>query len=126
MIKENFRDKRYGDSLVKCMDKELRVDKFRTAVMLALEAKRQDEKELFPREYVEKDVDIWARALRGRAGGETAMLEVCVTRSDRHLKECLRQFERREGGNFAKLALQRSENLVVSSSISLSKSRDSD
>ena len=81
--------------------------------MLALEAKRQEEKEMFPREYVDKDVDTGIRALRGRGAGETAMLEICVTRSDRHLKECLRQFERREGGNFAKLALQRSENLVV-------------
>ncbi|KAF2675301.1 Annexin [Microthyrium microscopicum] len=111
-IKENFRDKRYGDSLVKCMDKELRVDKFRTAIMWALEARRQDEKESFPREYVEKDVDTWVRALKGRSGGESAMLQICVQRSERHLKECLRLFERREGGNFAKIALQRSENLV--------------
>jgi len=90
MIKENFRDKRYSDSLVRCMDKELRVDKFRTAAMQALEANRQEENEIFPPEYIEKDVDTWIRALKGKSGGETAMLEICVTRSDAHLKKCLR------------------------------------
>lgn len=31
-IKESFKDKRYSDSLTKCMEKELKMDKFRTAV----------------------------------------------------------------------------------------------
>jgi hypothetical protein len=113
LIKGSFRDKRYGDSLVRCMDKELPADKFRSAILMALDEKRQEENDGWPKEYVEEDVDTWARALRRREGGETAMLEICVGRSERHLRECLRVFERREGGNFAKLALERSGNLVV-------------
>jgi hypothetical protein len=113
LIKENFRDKRYGDSLVRCMDKELPANKFRTAILLALEEKRQPEKEVWGREDVEKDAEVWARSLRRREGGESAMLEICVMRSDRHLRECMRAFEKREGGNFAKQALDRSGNLVV-------------
>jgi len=112
LIKENFHDKRYGDSLVRCMDKELRADKFRSAVLMALGEKRQAENDIWPREYVEEDVDIWAKSLKRREGGESAMLEICVMRSERHLRECLRLFEKREGGNFARLALERSGNLV--------------
>ena len=113
LIKGSFRDKRYGDSLVRCMDKELRADKFRSAILMALEEKRQEENDVWPKEYVDQDVDTWARSLRRREGGETALLEICVGRSERHLRECLKVYERREGGNFAKLALERSGNLVV-------------
>jgi len=112
LIKESFKDKRYGNSLEKCMDKELRKDKFRSAILMALEEKRQEESDVWPKEYVKKDVDIWARSLHSKEGGESAMLEVCVTRSDRHLRECLRVFERQEGINFAKEVLKRSSNLV--------------
>jgi hypothetical protein len=114
LIKNSFKDKRYADSLSRCMDKELRADKFRSAVLMALQEDRQEENDVWPREYIEKDADTWARSLRRREGGESAMLEICVMRSDRHLRECLRMFEKREGGNFAKLALERSGNLVVS------------
>jgi hypothetical protein len=114
MIKESFKDKRYANSLEKCMDKELRKDKFRTAVLMALEENRQDESDVWPKEYVQRDVDTWAKSLRTREGGETAMLEICVRRSDKHLRECLRLFEKQEGFNFAKEVLKRSSNLVVS------------
>jgi hypothetical protein len=112
MIKEGFRDKRYGDDLERCMEKELRADKFRSAVLMALDEKRQEENDVWPRSEVEKDVDVWAKSIR-RGGGESAMLEICIQRSDRHLRECLRLYEKREGGNFAKLILDRSQNLVV-------------
>jgi hypothetical protein len=113
LIKENFRDKRYGDSLVRCMDKELPANKFRTAILMALEEDRQPEKEVWGRDRVEKDAEVWARSLRRREGGESAMLEICVMRSDRHLRECMRVFDKREGSNFAKQALEHSGNLVV-------------
>jgi hypothetical protein len=114
LIKEGFKDKRYGNSLERCMDKELRRDKFRTAILMVLDERRQEENDVWPKEYVQRDVDTWAKALRNKDGGETAMLEVCVCRSDRHLRECLRHFERQEGINFAKEVLKRSSNLVVS------------
>lgn len=65
-IKAAFKDKRYSDSLTKCMDKELKADKFRKAVMLALEGERQEESDVWGREYVEKDVETLYRALRRR------------------------------------------------------------
>lgn len=48
-IKQAFRDKKYDDSLVRCMDRELKADKFRMAVLLALEERRQEGKyRVFP------------------------------------------------------------------------------
>ena len=113
-IKDAFKDKRYGDSLVKCMDKELKADKFRKAVLMALEAERQEESDVWPVEYRNRDVDTLYRALKAREGGESAMLGVVVMRSDGHLREVLRTYERKCGGNFARDALRKSNNLVVS------------
>ncbi|KAF2089876.1 Annexin, partial [Saccharata proteae CBS 121410] len=111
-IKDAFRDKRYGDSLTRCAEKELRADKFRTAVLMVLEGDRQEEEEVWPAEYRERDVDALARAVGRREGGESEILRICVGRSDAHLRECLRLYERRYGGNFAREALRKSGNLV--------------
>ncbi|KAF2420991.1 Annexin [Tothia fuscella] len=111
-IKDSFKDKRYSDDLVRCMDKELKADKFRTAVLLALEEKRQEENDIWPMEYRNRDVDALYSALRRRDGGETAILDIVVTRSDAHLRECLRTYDRKYNGNFAKDALRKSNNLV--------------
>ncbi|OCK76930.1 Annexin [Lepidopterella palustris CBS 459.81] len=111
-IKAEFKDKRYSDSLVRCMDKELKADKFRKAVLMALEAERQEESDVWPVEYRNKDVDTLYRALKAREGGESAMLGVVVMRSDAHLREVLRTYERKYGGNFARDALRKSNNLV--------------
>lgn len=116
-IKDAFKDKRYGDSLTKCMDKELKADKFRKAVLMALEGERQEESDVWPTEYRNRDVDTLYRALKAREGGETAMLGVVVMRSDTHLREVLRTYERKYQGNFARDALRKSNNLVVSSLI---------
>ena len=113
-IKDAFRDKRYGDSLTRCMDKELKADKFRKAVLMALEAERQEESDVWPAEYRNRDVDTLYRALKAREGGESAMLGVVVMRSDAHLREVLRTYERKYQGNFAREALRKSNNLVVS------------
>jgi hypothetical protein len=115
-IKNAFKDKRYGDSLTKCMDKELKADKFRKAVLMALEGERQEESDVWPTEYRNRDVDTLYRALKAREGGESAMLGVVVMRSDSHLREVLRTYERKYQGNFARDALRKSNNLVVSSS----------
>lgn len=117
MIKDEFKDKRYSDSLTKCMEKELKMDKFRTAILMVLEERRQEEQDAYPMEYVHRDVDLLYRSLNAERGGESAMLEVIVRRSDAHLKEVLGMYQRTYNENFARAALQRSNNLVVSSSL---------
>jgi len=111
-IKDTFKDKRYNDDLARCMDKELKADKFRVAVLMALEEKRQEENDHWPIEYRNRDVDILYNALRRREGGETAILEIVVQRSDAHLRDVLKTYERKYGGNFAKDCLKKSHNLV--------------
>lgn len=115
MIKDEFKDKRYADSLSRCMERELKMDKFRTAVLMVLEERRQEEQDVYPPEYVHRDVDNLNRSMRAEKGGETAMLEIIVQRSDAHLREVLRLYERMYGENFARAALRKSGNLVVSS-----------
>ncbi|CAK1359708.1 unnamed protein product [Cercospora beticola] len=112
MIKDEFKDKRYSDDLVKCMEKELKMDKFRSAVLMVLEARRQEEQDVYPVEYVHRDVDTLYRSIQAERGGETAMLEVIVRRSDAHLREVLRAYEKTFGDNFARAALRKSNNLV--------------
>ncbi|KAF2103968.1 Annexin [Rhizodiscina lignyota] len=112
LIKADFQDKRYGDSLTKCMEKELKADKFRTAVLLALEERRQEEADVWPLEYRNRDVDDLYEALRRREGGETAILQIVIGRSDAHLRQVLRTYERKYQSNFAKDALKKSNNLV--------------
>jgi hypothetical protein len=115
-IKEAFKDKRYGDSLIRCMDKELKADKFRKAILMALEAERQEESDMWPVEYRNRDVDTLYKAMRAKEGGESTMLSVVIMRSDTHLREVLRTYERKYQGNFARDALRKSNNLVVSQS----------
>ncbi|KAF3045666.1 hypothetical protein E8E12_011092 [Didymella heteroderae] len=111
-ICDSFKDKRYSDSLVKCMDKELKADKFRKAVLMALEGERQEESDVWPVEYRNRDVDTLYKALKAREGGESAILGVVVMRSDAHLRECLRTYERKYQGSFARECLRKSNNLV--------------
>ncbi|KAF7187638.1 Annexin A7 [Pseudocercospora fuligena] len=112
MIKDEFKDKRYSDDLKKCMEKELKMDKFRTAVLMVLEERRQEEQDIYPAEYVYRDVDTLYRSVKAEKGGESAMLEIIIRRSDTHLKEVLRAYERTFNENFARAALKRSNNLV--------------
>lgn len=112
-IKDAFSDKRYNDSLEKCMQTELKKDKFRNAVLLALDEKRMDDTEKLSIERVRKDVQDLYRALIAKEGGETAMINIIVVRSDLHLREVLRVFEGTYRKNFAREMIQKSQNLVV-------------
>jgi hypothetical protein len=112
-IKACFRDTRYNDSLERCMRAELRADKFRTAVLLALEERRQDEREPLDSRLVRQDVGDLHRALVSKEGGETAMINIIVLRSDSHLREVLRAYEGHYGQNFARAMIAKSRNLVV-------------
>ena len=113
-IKDAFSDKRYDDSLEKCMQTELKKDKFRYAVLLALEEKRMPEKQKLSIDLVRRDVQDLYRALTAKEGGETAMIDIIVVRSDNHLREVLRVFEGTYKKNFAREMIKKSQNLVVS------------
>ena len=112
-IKEAFSDKRYNDSLEKCMQTELKKDKFRNAVLLALEEKRMDELMPLSVDLIRRDTQDLYRALTAKEGGETAMINIIVVRSDTHLREVLRAFESNYRRNFAREMIQKSKNLVV-------------
>lgn len=113
-IKDKFSDKRYNDSLEKCMQTELKKDKFRTAILLALEQRRMEESDKISADLVRRDVQELHRALTSKEGGETAMINIIVVRSDNHLREVLRSFEATYHKNFAREMIQKSRNLVVS------------
>jgi hypothetical protein len=110
-IKNSFRDTRYDNSIERCMRAELRADKFRTAILLALEGHRQDERDPLDKRMVRADVQDLHYSLV--QGGETAMIEIIVLRSDEHLREVLRVYEDVYRHNFAKAMIQKSRNLVV-------------
>ncbi|KAI4119371.1 MAG: hypothetical protein LQ338_007284, partial [Usnochroma carphineum] len=111
-IKDAFSDKRYNDSLEKCMQTELKKDKFRNAILLALEEKRQSENEKLDIQLVRRDTQELYKALMSKEGGETAMINIIVVRSDNHLREVLRTFEAQYRRNFAREMIQKSRNLV--------------
>ncbi|KAK0723955.1 hypothetical protein B0T21DRAFT_414298 [Apiosordaria backusii] len=120
LIKDGFSDKKYGNSLGKAMRQELREDKFKKAVLMVLEEKRQedvwDSRERRWRldgDLVEGDVrELW-KAVKSEKGGESKMLEIVVGRGEEHLREVMRVYrEVSKGGNFAKDALRKSGNLV--------------
>ncbi|KAL8714164.1 MAG: hypothetical protein Q9220_001893 [cf. Caloplaca sp. 1 TL-2023] len=111
-IKDAFSDKRYNDSLEKCMQTELKKDKFRNAILLALEEKRMSENEKLDVNLVRRDTQELYKALTSKEGGETAMINIIVVRSDNHLREVLRSFEASYRKNFAREMIQKSRNLV--------------
>lgn len=110
---EAFNDQRYNNSLEKCMQTELKKDKFRNAVLLALEEKRMSESDRLSIELVRRDAQDLYRALTAKEGGETAMINIIIVRSDKHLGEVLRVFESQYRKNFAREMIQKSRNLVV-------------
>lgn len=116
-IKDGFSDKKYSDSLVKCMKTELKEDKFKRAVLLVLEEKKMEERHGYGLDMrlVEDDVHDLHKAVRSEKGGETAIISIVVVRSDAHLREVLRLYESTYRANFAREMLKKSGNLVVSS-----------
>ena len=117
-IKDGFKDKKYGDSLTKCMKTELKEDKFKKAVLMVLDEKRMEESRSgrIDRDLVDDDVRALHKALKSEKGGESAMISIIVVRSDSHLRECLRVYESSYRSNFARDMLKKSGNLVVSCS----------
>jgi hypothetical protein len=111
-IKDGFSDKKYHDSLSKCMKMELKEDKFKKAILLVLEERRMEEGRV-DRRLVEDDVHDLHKAVRAEKGGESAMIGIIVVRSDGHMREVLRAYEATYRSNFAREMLKKSGNLVV-------------
>ncbi|TVY48823.1 Annexin [Lachnellula occidentalis] len=113
-IKDGFSDKKYSDSLVKCMKTELKEDKFKKAVLLVLDERKMEERPGYglDRDLLEDDVRDLYKAVRSEKGGESAMISIIVVRSDSHLKEVLRAYESTYRANFAREMLKKSGNLV--------------
>ncbi|KAF9879450.1 annexin anxc4 [Colletotrichum karsti] len=118
MIKDGFNDKKYDNSLTKCMKMELKEDKFKKAVLMVLEERRMEEYDPYGRRLaidyhqVEDDVADLRKAVKAEKGGETLMISIVVQRSDSHLREVLKLYERTYRSNFARDALKKSGNLV--------------
>ncbi|RMD44778.1 hypothetical protein DV735_g346, partial [Chaetothyriales sp. CBS 134920] len=110
-IKNCFKDKRYGDDLEQCMKAELKADKFRSAILLALQERRMPESAPVSKSLVNDDVVDLHRALTS-AGGESVLIQTIVVRSDQHLRAFLRAFEATYNVNFARAMIQKSRNLV--------------
>lgn len=115
-IKDGFKDKKYGDSLTKCMKTELKEDKFKKAVLMVLEERRMEESRSgrVDRDLVDEDVHTLHKAVKSEKGGESAIINVVVLGSDSHLRECLRVYEKTHHANFTREVLKKSGNLVVS------------
>ncbi|KAH6855052.1 hypothetical protein B0I37DRAFT_423127 [Chaetomium sp. MPI-CAGE-AT-0009] len=118
-IKEGFNDKKYGNSLSKCMRTELKEDKFKKAVLMVLDEQRMEEEDVYGNplridyDLVDDDVRQLYHAVRSEKGGETLMITVATQRSDAHLREVMREYKNKyNGANFAKDALKKSGNLV--------------
>ncbi|PHH85717.1 hypothetical protein CDD83_41 [Cordyceps sp. RAO-2017] len=117
-IKEAFSDKKYDNSLTRCMKTELKEDKFKKAVLMVLDERRMEEYDAYGRRLpldaalVDRDVDDLRRAVRADKGGESAMIAIVVRRSDAHLRAVLQEYERLYRANFAREALKKSGNLV--------------
>lgn len=120
-IKDGFSDKKYQNSLTRCMKQELKEDKFKKAVLMVLDEQRMEETDGYGRplridgDLVRADVEELYQAVKSERGGESLMIRIVTQRSDSHLREVLREYKSRSrGGNFAKDALKKSGNLVVS------------
>lgn len=119
-IKDGFTDKKYDNSLVKCMKTELKEDKFKKAVLLVLDERRMDEFDhhgrRLPIDYklVDNDVEELRHAVKSEKGGESMMISIIIQRSDSHLRAILKEYEHHYRANFARESLKKSGNLVVS------------
>ncbi|KAA8570022.1 hypothetical protein MFRU_005g01850 [Monilinia fructicola] len=111
-IQDGFSDKKYRDSLRQCMEKELKEDKFKKAVLLVLDEKKMEESRRIDSELLREDIRQLEKCVTSEKGGESRMIEIVCTRSDTHLREVLRGYEERYGRNFAREMLRKSTNLV--------------
>ncbi|KAM3450343.1 hypothetical protein MY5147_009443 [Beauveria neobassiana] len=117
-IKDAFTDKKYDNSLAKCLKTELKEDKFKKAVLTVLEERRMEDFDHYGRtlpldyDLIDRDIDDLRKAVKAEKGGESSMIAIVLQRSDTHLRAVLKEYERHYRGNFAREALKKSGNLV--------------
>ncbi|KAE8327761.1 hypothetical protein BDV39DRAFT_204775 [Aspergillus sergii] len=111
-IKKCFRESRYNDDLEKCIKAEVKPNKFQTAILIALKGQRQSERDPLDENLVQSDVTKIYHALHALEDGETAMIDIILSRSDLHLRAVLRAYEDIYKTNFARSMLAKSQNIV--------------
>ncbi|PYH91047.1 hypothetical protein BO71DRAFT_443436 [Aspergillus ellipticus CBS 707.79] len=110
-IKESFPGISSGDSLASCIGSVWPADKFRQAILLALEERRQDDSEPSDTALVAQDVRDLHDALHSLKDGESAMINIFVIRSDPHILQVLDTYISSYGENFVNNIIN-SNNLV--------------
>ncbi|KAH8432434.1 uncharacterized protein LDX57_010070 [Aspergillus melleus] len=111
-IKECFRNPQYQSTLEHSVRSKLREGNFQKAVLLVLEERRQDDNELYDPRLVDQDVTDLYHALHSHEDGETAMINIIVTRSNTHLRVMLNMYERNHGEILMVAIRAKSNNLV--------------
>ncbi|KAH8686132.1 hypothetical protein BGZ60DRAFT_365120 [Tricladium varicosporioides] len=111
-IKDGFKDKKYNDSLKTCMRVELKEDRLKKAVLLVLEERRMEDDAVLDQVLVKLDVEQLHLAVDRERPDENSMINIILLRSDTHLREVLRLYQREYQANFAREMLKKSENLV--------------
>lgn len=113
-IKACFKDAKYNASLEKCVADELPANKFRIAVMAQLSCSRMEEDRPLDEAGIREDVARLGTILeRGATGGETEMVGIIVTRSDRWLREMAALYRQVYERDLAKAIIKHSKNLAV-------------
>lgn len=119
-IKDGLSDKKYSNSLTRCMEAGLKGDKFKKAVLLVLDKQRMDETNMYghplliDHELMRDDVKQLHSAVRSEKEGESVMITIVLQRNNTHLREVLKLYSEIYEINFAKDALKKSGNLIVS------------
>ncbi|CAH0003257.1 unnamed protein product [Clonostachys byssicola] len=117
-IKLGFLDKKYDNSLQKCLNSELEENKFKKSVFLALEERQMEEfdssGQALPvdKERAAKDVEDLRRAVKSETGGESKLIEILVQGSATYLRELLDLYQNQYNSNLAREILQKCQNLV--------------
>ena len=114
-IKEAFIDSKYNHQLDECIYKEFPSTKFKKAILIILEANRDSEGTEVRLSSVGRDVESIHRIVSSRSTsntGETELVNMILHKSDKYLRELLRQYTSAHGRRLDDAILARSNNLV--------------
>ncbi|CAH0058636.1 unnamed protein product [Clonostachys solani] len=118
LIKDAFSDKKYDNSLQKCLNSELEENKFKKALLLVLEERQMEGFDSngqplpIDNERAAKDVEDLRRAIKSEKGGESRLIEILVQGSATYLQELLELYRNQYSSNLAREILQKCGNLV--------------
>ncbi|VUC32849.1 unnamed protein product [Clonostachys rosea] len=117
-IKEAFLDKKYDNSLKKCIDSELAENKFKRALLLVLEERQMDESDSsgqtlpIDKEQAARDVEDIRSAIQSERGGEWRLIEIVLRGSAMYLRELLEVYQKQYSSHLTRDILKKCENLV--------------